>query len=72
MPNTIDAFGVQISGDLASILITVPMIAVYVLALSWVFKNELGRHGGDSGGRSDHAGDCRLNGNRRSEVTHDR
>jgi hypothetical protein len=68
MPNTIDAFGVQISGDLASVLITVPMIAVYVLALSWVFKNELGRHGGDSGSSSDHASDSGSDGSGRGEV----
>lgn len=68
MPNTIDAFGVQISGDLASVLITVPIVAVYVLALRWVFKNELGRHGGDSVRDSDHNCNCSAHVKSRSEV----
>ena len=40
--NVIDAFGYQISGDLAAAVITVPLVALFVVVLGWVFRNERG------------------------------
>ena len=40
MSRTIDAFGWQISGDLAALLLTIPLVALFVLALGWAFQNE--------------------------------
>ena len=72
MSKTLDAFGYQISGDLASALIAVPLVALFLVALKWAFKNECGRYGGDDSGCSDHVGHSRPDGSCGGQIAHDR
>lgn len=58
MSRTIDAFGWQISGDLAALMQTIPLVTLFVVALSWAFRNERGSDDLGSGIRgTDHGSD---------------
>jgi hypothetical protein len=66
MSRTIDAFGWEISGDLAALMLTIPLVALFIVALSWAFRNERGSDDLGSGIRgTDNGGN---GGNHRSGI----